>query len=354
MISKYLPRQLDDTIKNETSKFWFPQLLGITNDDDIETLRNYSVNADGHVNATKTPFSFEYKHVYINRCYLLSTLRVIMLVLGIVFTAISTVWCIFTYYVWARTQYNVQKWLTVLPVTTALWQYQQALEYYTCPWDSDSALIYISIFAEQILSILTIICSSTVVNSIFYLIAIGWGTTMQQMEKNTITNVMIVGGSLYLLQLAKTYSQNDQSIFPVIFNLALASEYAVLLVLNYRNAGAQISKMQMMVRSEDLIPRAFIPGLDMKIRQMKAYRRVITIFYVSRIMYEAYYTIYVASQSSDEYQYLIMMCWRELIDLFNFNYLLWEFRPRKDWPEFFGLGVDQFLYRFEAGNRVGR
>ena len=71
-------------------------------------------------------------------------------------------------------------------------------------------------------------------------------------------------------------------------------------------------------------------------------------------MYEAYYTIYVAAQSSDEYMYLIMMCWREVIDLFNFNYLLWEFRPRKEWPEFFGLGVDQFLYRFEPGNRVGR
>lgn len=81
--------------------------MGITNDEDINILRNYSVNIDGHVNATETPFYFEYSHMYINRCYLLSTLRVILLLLGIIFSTISTVWCIYTYFIWARSQYNV-------------------------------------------------------------------------------------------------------------------------------------------------------------------------------------------------------------------------------------------------------
>lgn len=44
--------------------------------------------------------------------------------------------------------------------------------------------------------------------------------------------------------------------------------------------------------------------------------------------------------STDEYHVLIVGSWRELLDLCNFSYLLWEFRPRKEWPEFFGLGVD--------------
>lgn len=174
------------------------------------------------------------------------------------------------------------------------------------------------------------------------------------MEKNTITNVMIVGGSLYLLQLAKTYASNDQSVFPVIFNLALASEYVVLLCINFKNATLQIKKMRMMVQSEDLIPRSYIPGLELKIRQITAYKRVICVFYATRVMYEIYLTILQAANSTDEYHLLIVGSWRETIDLFNFSYLLWEFRPRKEWPEFFGLGVDQFLYRFEPGNRVGR
>jgi len=43
---------------------------------------------------------------------------------------------------------------------------------------------------------------------------------------------MIVGGSLYLLQLAKNYSDYDASVFPVVFEFALMLEYIILFCIN--------------------------------------------------------------------------------------------------------------------------
>ena len=82
------------------------------------------------------------------------------------------------------------------------------------------------------MSILTVIIQSTIVNSIFYLIAIGWGTTLQNIDKNIVTNLLIVGGSLYLLQLAKSYSESDSTSYPVVFNVFLIAEYCILLIYN--------------------------------------------------------------------------------------------------------------------------
>jgi hypothetical protein len=42
----------------------------------------------------------------------------------------------------------------------------------------------------------------------------------------------------------------------------------------------------------------------------------------------------------DEYQDTKYSLSLEAIDLLNFSVLLWVFRPRMQWPEFFGLGVN--------------
>ena len=114
---------------------------------------------------------------------------------------------------------------------------------------------------------------------------------MQSMNKNTITNVMIVGGSLYLVQLAKQYSENDPTSYPILFNSILVIEYLILLRINYMNAHSQIAKMQKMIDSEDLIPRAFVPGLTLKIHQIKVYIVCMVCFYASRVFYNTYITV---------------------------------------------------------------
>ena len=56
----------------------------------------------------------------------------------------------------------------------------------------------------------------------------------------------------------------------------------------------------MMIDSEDLIPRAFVPGLKIKIYQIKVYIGCMVCFYVSRIVYDAYITIDVYIVESED------------------------------------------------------
>jgi hypothetical protein len=158
-----------------------------------------------------------------------------LIVLSSLYFIFSLIWFVYTYCVWKNSNYNIQRWLFVLPLYKLLLLLQVTLEYYTCPWDSENSLVYLSIFAEQILQILVEICSSTVVNCIFYLICLGWCSTISHVERNTISNVMIVGGSLYLLQLAKSYSSEDKSLFPIMFNFILGVEYLVLFYINLKS-----------------------------------------------------------------------------------------------------------------------
>ena len=79
------------------------------------------------------------------------------------------------------------------------------------------------------------------------------------------------------------------------------------------------------------------------------------LFYFSRISWDTYETLSVfVIESKDEYQRQIVLAVLQVYDIIVFGTLLYAFRPRKEWPEFFGLGLDQFMYRFEPGNRVGR
>lgn len=150
------------------------------------------------------------------------------------------VWIIYSFYLWKHQNYSVQKWITFIPVTKCLWLLQLYLEYSTCPWDQETAWVYLTMFAEQILTILTVICFQTVVNCMFYLMSHGWCTTVQYVERNVITNVMIIGGSLYLLQLANNYSSQSsgQNIFPMIFEMVLGLEYLLLLIICLRNVNS--------------------------------------------------------------------------------------------------------------------
>ena len=120
-----------------------------------------------------------YTHVYVQRCYLLVPFEPWYLIMSMIYTLASVVWIVYTFCICKISNYNIQKWFTIIPVFKAMWLMQMSLYYFTCPWDSEDTLYQISIFIEQILSILTVICSSTVLNGLFYLVSLGWGTTVQ-------------------------------------------------------------------------------------------------------------------------------------------------------------------------------
>jgi hypothetical protein len=58
------------------------------------------------------------------------------------------------------------------------------LLFLSCPWIESSALVYSAIFAEDILSIISVTCFNTYIGALFYLLSIGWSTTVINIDKN--------------------------------------------------------------------------------------------------------------------------------------------------------------------------
>lgn len=145
------------------------------------------------------------------------------------------VWVCSLYKIQRGRQYLLQPWLSIIPITKAIWQLQQMLRYSTCPWTNDSSIVIISLFSSEVLSVITVICFNTILMCLFYLMSLGWNVTMFRIKRNQLTNLILVGGSLYLVQLARDYSQNSFMI-PFLFSIALFLEYFILAYIIIRNA----------------------------------------------------------------------------------------------------------------------
>jgi hypothetical protein len=68
--------------------------------------------------------------------------------------------------------------------------------------------VYLALLSEQLIEVLTSILSNTIINCIFYMMCEGWNITRFTLDRNVVTNTVIVGASLYLIMLAKDYSAN--------------------------------------------------------------------------------------------------------------------------------------------------
>ena len=174
----------------------------------------------------------------------------------------------------------MQRVLTVIPVFKALYDYQISIELFTCPWDSSSLLVNLTLFTEQILSILTVICYATIINGLFYMMCKGWGTTLSLVNKTIITNLMIIGGAIYLLQLAKSYSNNNDSNSAIFFELAIVGLYSILFRINYGNLREQIVMVQDLLENDEEFPEAMLPAMQLKLYQLKKIRIVIAMYYL--------------------------------------------------------------------------
>lgn len=72
--------------------------MGITDPVDEAVLKMYSWNAG---NQTDTDgIYWEFAHEYIDRCYLLDTMRWFYLLFIVIFGITSIVWSLFTFYLW--------------------------------------------------------------------------------------------------------------------------------------------------------------------------------------------------------------------------------------------------------------
>lgn len=147
---------------------------------------------------------------------------------------LGIVWICSLYKIPRGRQYLLQPWLSVIPITKGIWEMQLMLTYSTCPWTSDSSIVIISLFSSEVLSVITVICFNTILCCILYLLSLGWNITMFRIKRSQLTNLILVGGSLYLVQLAQNYSQSS-TIIPFLFAIALLFEYAILALVTIRN-----------------------------------------------------------------------------------------------------------------------
>lgn len=88
--------------------------------------------------------------------------------------------------------------------------------------------VYLALLSEQLLEVLTLILSNTMINSLFYCVSCGWCVTIFCVNRNMISNAVIIGGSLYLLMLAQDYSTTESTVFTIFFTCCLLAEYMIL------------------------------------------------------------------------------------------------------------------------------
>ena len=93
-----------------------------------------------------------------------------------------------------------------------------------------------------------------------------------------------------------------------------------------------------------MLPRNFIPGLYLKLRQLSFLQFTLSMFYISRFCMLFYTSIAITVDKSDQYiNYLLSMS-LEVIDVLNFSIFMWVLRTQK-WPEFYNLNINEILIR---------
>lgn len=209
MISDSNPTPLDDSKKDERAKFEWPPLMAITSTKNINKIRPYCYNIfmteqdkyDGNAD-----YPLEFKHTFMENCQLLTRLQPWLGILAVYGIITGVIWVCCLYKIQRGRQYVLQPWLSIIPFTKAIWEMQLMLEYSTCPWTSDDSIVIISLFSSEVLSVITVICFNTILCCIFYLLSLGWNITMFRIKRSQLTNLVLLGGSLYLVQLAQNYS----------------------------------------------------------------------------------------------------------------------------------------------------
>ena len=118
MLSNVYPRELDDSKADEQNKFVHPSFLAITNaKNHKDTFSKYSWNKGDSTQNTV----FKAKHIYTERCYLIAPFTPYLLTLSGYYLFLAIAWCIFCLCVRKSNSHNIQKWLTVIPITKFLW-----------------------------------------------------------------------------------------------------------------------------------------------------------------------------------------------------------------------------------------
>ena len=145
MMSHYWPRSLEVQEDAEFKKFEEPKMLSIVTMEQASNFTKYAWNTQNGTNSTALDSLYiEYKHGYTNRCYLLTPLKPILLISGILNLTVLVLWYYYVFNRWKDRQYNIQKWMILFPLIKCISEFDLFLSFAMCPWDSDNVLMYFS------------------------------------------------------------------------------------------------------------------------------------------------------------------------------------------------------------------
>lgn len=92
---------------------------------------------------------------------------------------------------------------------------------------------------------------------------------------------------------------------------------------------------QLLNTADDAMPAAFVESIKLKVNMMSNLRIVIFFFFTPKFLQY----LYEAMNPENDFQSVRFNVATTLMDTFTFTYLLFVFRPRKQWPDFFSLGL---------------
>ena len=99
--------------------------------------------------------------------------------------------------------------------------------------------------------------SYTFIHALLYMLAKGWTTTSQVMDRNQATNLTVIMGAIYLLYSAYFLTSESLSIAKVV-NMIIAFTYLFLGELNFKSLRDQINFTKLYIADgENEMPAAF-------------------------------------------------------------------------------------------------
>ena len=130
-------------------------------------------------------------HFFRENCYVLKDLAPNFYGASICFTGVFAIWVLFTFHIRKEYAYPVQKIITLIPALKAMETFLYATYYMQCPWaDADIATMG---------KVTSVTFTYTFIHALFFMLAKGWSTTTQNVDRNEATNLTIVMGLVYLI-----------------------------------------------------------------------------------------------------------------------------------------------------------
>ena len=221
------------------------------------------------------------------------------------------------------------------------------LDYQKCPW------VWEDIAPEAYLKmgkVTSVTFSYTFLHAFLYMLCRGWSLTIHTVDRNQATNVTMVMGLIYLMYSAYFLSIDFSGMMEFV-NIVLAFVYLILGIINFQSLTKQIYLVrQFLLNADETIPAAFQQSVRLKFKMLRQLQIVVLFFYLPKFILFSYEGV----NPENEFAKAKLITTVEFIDMVNFVGLLWIFRPRKQWPEYFSMGLGDQFGQAAARNQQNR